>query len=246
MRMQIAWTLAAAAMVFSSGIAVADVTITRPADPETEIGQEFALLLGAEHKTVGALEDARLAVLVNGPKPKAAVARRQNDAVARARPAPVADAAADAAGTPPLTMTYNAAWLAPVRQASGDAQWECLKTALYFEARGESLAGQVAVAEVILNRVDNPQYPKSICGVVHQGGAGGCQFSYNCDGRADVMSEPAAAERAARVARAMMDGAPRVLTAGATHFHSRAVAPSWARRFAHTAAIGAHLFYRQP
>lgn len=243
MRMPIAWMLAAAAMLSASGIAVADVAISRASDPEAVIGQEFALLLGAEHKTVGALEDARLAALVNGPRPKAVVARRQNDAVARARPAP---ATPDAAAAPPLTMTYNAAWLAPARQASGDAQWECLKTALYFEARGESLAGQVAVAEVILNRVDNPQYPKSICGVVHQAGAGGCQFSYNCDGRADVMSEPAAAERAARVARAMMDGAPRVLTAGATHFHSRAVAPPWARRFARTAAIGAHLFYRQP
>lgn len=242
MHMPRAWTLAAAALVFSSGIAVADVTISRATDPEAVIGQEFALLLGAEHQTVEALEDTRLAALVNGPKPKAVAARR-NDAVARARPAP---AAPDAAAAPPLTMTYNAAWLAPARQASGDAQWECLKTALYFEARGETLAGQVAVAEVILNRVDDPQYPKSICAVVHQGGAGGCQFSYNCDGRADVMSEPAAAERAARVARAMMDGAPRVLTAGATHFHSRAVAPSWARRFARTAAIGAHLFYRQP
>jgi spore germination cell wall hydrolase CwlJ-like protein len=145
-----------------------------------------------------------------------------------------------------MTDGITEVWLLSRPEPTGDAQWQCLTEALYFEARGESLEGQIAVAEVILNRVDNPLYPRSVCGVVKQRGGGGCQFSYVCDGRADRMRDKTAADLAGRIARAMLDGAPRVLTDGATHFHTRAVRPSWSKRFAKTAAIGAHLFYRQP
>lgn len=148
---------------------------------------------------------------------------------------------------PAIAMTDGITedWLMSRPAPSGDAQWECLTEALYFEARGESLDGQIAVAEVILNRVDSPLYPRTICGVVKQRGGGGCQFSYVCQGKVK-MREKSAADLAGRIARAMLDGAPRVLTDGATHFHTRAVKPSWSKRFARTAAIGAHLFYRQP
>ena len=74
-------------------------------------------------------------------------------------------------------------WLMAQPAPEGDAEWQCLTEALYFEARGESLEGQIAVAEVILNRVDSPLYPRTVCGVVKQRGGGGCQFSYTCDGR---------------------------------------------------------------
>jgi spore germination cell wall hydrolase CwlJ-like protein len=97
-----------------------------------------------------------------------------------------------------------------------------------------------------LNRVDSRRYPKTVCGVVQQGGRGGCQFSYNCDGARDVMAEAGAADLAGRIARVMLDGAPRGLTNGATYFHTRAVRPAWASRFSRTAEIGAHLFYSQP
>lgn len=136
-------------------------------------------------------------------------------------------------------------WLMAQPAPDGDAEWQCLKEALYFEARGESLEGQIAVAEVILNRVDSPLYPRTVCGVVKQRGGGGCQFSYVCDGRTR-MREAGAADLAGRIARAMLDDAPRLLTDGATHFHTRAVRPGWSRKFSHTASIGAHLFYRQP
>lgn len=136
-------------------------------------------------------------------------------------------------------------WLMARPKPTGDEQWQCLTEALYFEARGESLNGQIAVAEVILNRVDSPLYPRTVCGVVKQRGGGGCQFSYVCNGKSR-MRERGAADLAGRIARAMLDGAPRMLTDGATHFHTRAVKPSWSKRFARTAAIGAHLFYRQP
>jgi hypothetical protein len=128
------------------------------------------------------------------------------------------------------------------------ADWECLTEALYFEARGESLAGVVAVAEVILNRVASADYPNSVCGVVRQGGEGlyNCQFTYRCDGRSDVISERAAYQAVGRVASYMLNGAPRTLTHGATHYHTLAVHPSWANRFSRTTTIGYHHFYRQP
>ncbi|MFP5480034.1 MAG: cell wall hydrolase [Alphaproteobacteria bacterium] len=145
------------------------------------------------------------------------------------------------AQTDGLTMDWLMAQPAP----EGDAEWQCLTEALYFEARGESLNGQIAVAEVILNRIDSALYPGTVCGVVKQRGGGGCQFSYVCDGR-KKMRERDAADLAGRIARAMLDGAPRLLTDGATHFHTRHVRPGWSKRFAHTTSIGAHLFYRQP
>jgi spore germination cell wall hydrolase CwlJ-like protein len=144
----------------------------------------------------------------------------------------------------PILLQYSTAWLAGLPAPQGDAQWDCLRTALYFEARGEGVKGQFAVAEVILNRVDSGAYPNSICGVVKQGGKGSCQFSYTCDRARDVMANPQAADIAGRIARVMIDGAPRALTAGATHFHTKAVNPNWSRRFAKTASIGAHMFYR--
>ncbi len=148
---------------------------------------------------------------------------------------------------PAIAMTDGLTedWLMAQPKPTGDAQWECLTQAIYFEARGENLEGQIAVAEVILNRADSPLYPRTVCGVVKQRGGGGCQFSYVCDGRTK-MREMGAADLAGRIARAMLDGAPRVLTDGATHFHTRGVKPSWSKRFAKTASIGSHLFYRQP
>ncbi|MBA3910923.1 MAG: cell wall hydrolase [Rhodobacter sp.] len=149
------------------------------------------------------------------------------------------------AGAPPAGRLTEA-WLMAQPAPEGDAEWQCLTEALYFEARGESLEGQIGVAEVVLNRVDSPLYPRTVCAVVGQRGGGGCQFSYVCDGRADRMREKGAADLAGRIARAMLDGAPRLLTDGATYFHARNVRPGWSKRFALTASIGAHLFYRQP
>jgi spore germination cell wall hydrolase CwlJ-like protein len=145
-------------------------------------------------------------------------------------------------------VTYDRGWVASQPSAKGGDQFACLAKALYFEARGESVKGQFAVAEVILNRVDSGKYPNSVCGVVNQGAnrRNGCQFSYACDGRADTIREKAAYARVAKVARVMLDGAPRTLTKGATHFHTTNIRPSWARRFPNTAKIGSHLFYRQP
>lgn len=129
---------------------------------------------------------------------------------------------------------------------TGDAQWQCLSQAIYFESRGEPLSGQIAVAEVVLNRVDDARFPDSVCNVTRQGVGSGraCQFSYACDGRSDMMTSALSRERSEKLARLMLDGRPRMVTDGATYFHTRSVRPSWARQMTKTVVIGQHLFYK--
>jgi hypothetical protein len=145
-------------------------------------------------------------------------------------------------------VRYDRAWVDARPRASGGEAWRCLAEALYFEARGETVRGQFAVAEVILNRVDSARYPDTVCGVVHQGTGARyqCQFTYTCDGAAETIHEPRAWARVGKVARLMLDGAPRVLTGGATHYHTKHVFPRWATRFPRTTTIGVHHFYRSP
>lgn len=243
MRLNTVWMTAAAALLAVAGMAAAEVAKSTSTNPAAAIGTQFASLLGAEYQTVDVMSTAERTAVAVGPKlivPKTVPNLTKVKAVA-------ADAIAKPAADQKklVLIEYSVAWLYSQAVPTGDAQWECLKTALYFEARGESLKGQFAVAEVVLNRVDSGQFPGTVCGVVQQGGRGGCQFSYNCDGNRDVMSDRGAADLSGRIARVMLDGAPRGLTAGATYFHTRAVNPSWSRRFAQTTAIGAHLFYRQ-
>lgn len=148
----------------------------------------------------------------------------------------------------PAAPDYSREYLAGLDPATGGTQWQCLTEALYFEARGESVKGQFAVAEVILNRVDSTKFPDTICDVVKQGTRSGqkyaCQFTYNCDGKKEVINEPKAFERVGKVAYLMTRGALRKLTDGATYYHTNAVRPSWAGKFTLTATIGVHHFYR--
>jgi Cell wall hydrolyses involved in spore germination len=144
-------------------------------------------------------------------------------------------------------LRYDSAYLMSMPQ-SNDTTVQCLAEAIYHEARGEDVYGQFAVAEVILNRVDLPNYPDSVCGVVHQNAEhrNACQFSYACNGRSRAMVEPAARRLANSIAQVMLSGAPRELTDGATHFHTTGVRPRWASTFHRTAQFGSHLFYREP
>ncbi len=145
-------------------------------------------------------------------------------------------------------IAYTRGFLEGLPEAKGGEEWQCLSEALYFEARGESVKGQFAVAEVILNRVDSPQFPDTVCGVVHQGTGRKyqCQFTYTCDGYKEVIAEHDAYEQVGKVAKLMVGGAPRELTDGATYYHTKAVSPRWSRKFARTATIGVHHFYRPP
>ncbi|MBM7068758.1 cell wall hydrolase [Actibacterium sp. 188UL27-1] len=213
--------------IMVSGMSVAEpATISTSNNPAGAIGQQLSTMLGQEHKVFRSMNQKRLD---------------------RLRGARVVRATAKAEGTA-RRPTYSAAWLRSVPAARGGAEWRCLAEALYFEARGESIKGQFAVAEVILNRVNSGLYPNTVCGVVHQGTGGRyqCQFTYTCDGHAERISEPAAFDRVGKIAQLMLDGSPRVLTDGATHYHTTAVKPRWSRKFPRTTKIGVHYFYRHP
>lgn len=211
------------ALCAMSGIAVADVTVSKSNDPNAGYTAGLQSLFQVERAAMHSAQPQAL----RAPAVKAAVTRK---------------------APPAAAPVYDADWLADQPEASGGPQWKCLAEALYFEARGESLHGQFAVAEVILNRVASPRYPDTVCGVVNQGTGrrGACQFSYTCDGKPEVVSEPAAWTRAGKIARLMLDGADRRLTDGATHFHTTGVRPGWAAVFPQTVQIGTHKFYRQP
>jgi len=122
---------------------------------------------------------------------------------------------------------------------------ECLTQAVYYEARGESEAGQKAVAQVILNRVRHPAFPKTICGVVFQGVAtGGCQFSFACDGQPHHPLDNPAWRRAEAVAADALDGQVMSQVGDATHFHVARTRQDWSSSLLKVAQIGAHVFYR--
>jgi spore germination cell wall hydrolase CwlJ-like protein len=124
-------------------------------------------------------------------------------------------------------------------------EWNCLTEALYFEARGEPLLGQVAVAEVILNRADSKRFPDTVCDVVNQGASRktGCQFSYKCDGIDEIYKEPDAYNDLRKIAKQMLGGNERELTKGATFYHNKTVHPKWAKKLKKTVVLGEHLFY---
>jgi spore germination cell wall hydrolase CwlJ-like protein len=127
-------------------------------------------------------------------------------------------------------------------------QHACLSQAIYYEARGETQRGQIAVAEVIMNRVRSGYYPSSICGVVYQGShrSTGCQFTFTCDGSLNHRPRGRAWDRAQRVATAVMLGYTRPITQGATHYHTHAVNPVWNSGLVETTSIESHVFYRFP
>jgi hypothetical protein len=124
----------------------------------------------------------------------------------------------------------------------------CLATAIYFEAALESERGQRAVAQVILNRVRDPNFPKSVCGVVYQGWerSTGCQFSFTCDGSLLRGVVPAYYRRAEQYARDALSGYVVEEVGTATHYHADYVAPYWGPSLSKIGQIGAHIFYRWP
>lgn len=124
---------------------------------------------------------------------------------------------------------------------------KCLANAVYFEARGESVRGQIAVAQVVMNRVFSPFYPNDVCGVVYQNSGRhlACQFTFACDGIPDIVTEPDAWERAKRIARDMLDGKlwmPEV--SKSTHYHAYWVHPDWVNEMKKVYKLGVHTFYR--
>ncbi len=123
---------------------------------------------------------------------------------------------------------------------------DCLTQAVYYEARGEGDDGMRAVAQVILNRVRHPAFPKTICGVVYQGAMQqtSCQFSFACDGSLARPVEAWAWRRAKAVATAALGGYVMKSVGTATHFHTLAVDPRWSSNMVKIATVGQHTFYQ--
>jgi spore germination cell wall hydrolase CwlJ-like protein len=124
---------------------------------------------------------------------------------------------------------------------------KCLAEAVYFEARGEAVRGQIAVAQVVMNRAFSGFYPTTVCGVVYQNKHRhfACQFTFACDNVADVVREPDMWDRARKIAKAMLDGQlwlPEV--AKSTHYHAYWVRPSWVNEMKKMYKFGVHTFYR--
>ncbi|KGF70983.1 ATP-binding protein [Hoeflea sp. BAL378] len=148
---------------------------------------------------------------------------------------------------PPVTEEDHR-WAGTALPASvfSEAEQRCLAAGIYFEARGESVKGQAAVAQVILNRVRNPTYPNTVCGVVYQNDdwRNRCQFSFACDGIKDRVRSPKHWNMAEEIALATTAGKIWLTEVGSsTHYHATYVRPPWAKRMRKVGKIGLHVFY---
>jgi hypothetical protein len=178
------------------------------------------------------------------------IAKRRNDALD-------AIATVDVSNQPALTsavlLAYAETSFTPTARKVklADDEMLCLTQAIYHEARGESREGQLAVANVIINRAMSKKYPSTICGVVFQNADKGrykCQFTFACDGRSDMGRERTAWNRSAKMAEDAFyefqkGERPGVVPDSVLFYHTTAVAPRWSHTFQRVAAIGSHIFY---
>jgi spore germination cell wall hydrolase CwlJ-like protein len=203
----------------------------------------------ASSGATGDVDGPRMSVASLNPSAAAAL-----DAIAG-----IAPSSLSMGGTPmPMAASEQLAYAranAPVTGgfAVGDAievsdkeRW-CLATAIYFEARGETYRGQVAVAQVVMNRVEDKRYPNTICGVVYQNQQrrNSCQFSFACDGVPERISDKQSWAQAEDIAKRYVDGELYLTEVGdATHYHATYVRPAWAPRMQKVTQVGLHVFYK--
>ena len=166
-------------------------------------------------------------------------------------------AAAPVTPQPSLNSSALAAYIDAGYQPTGkrielaDAERNCLAQAIYHEARGESAAGQLAVANVIVNRARSKSFPSTLCGVVYQNAEKGfhrCQFTFACDGRSDAPGERRAWQRSAALAQDVYaefatGEAVGAVPGSALYYHTTNVRPNWANTYNAVAQIGSHIFY---
>ena len=207
--------------------------------------------------------DAALpATLLPATPARIAVASVDPSAVASPADTPALDAIDSAAAAPaapmPGTLPQKLAYARDDAPATTFPNYQtndkysakdlnCLAQAIYFEARGEPYRGQVAVAQVVMNRLAYPLYPKTICGVVFQDAShrNACQFSFACDGIPEVVNEPEAWKQAEDIAAKVADGELYLPEVGnATHYHASYVYPDWAPEMKRVTRIGQHIFYK--
>ncbi len=227
-RMQIAALRAPAdpAALGQSSIAQADDAATQEAGPRMSVA--------ALHPNAAAALDA-----IAGIAPKS-----DETLTGVTFPEAVPETLAYARATAPATVTELQG--EPMAGLSEREMW-CLATAIYFEARGEAYRGQVAVAQVVLNRVKDHRYPDTICGVVfqNQNRRNACQFSFACDGIPETVTERRPWDQAEEIAAKVTNGELYLTEVGdATHYHATYVRPAWAPRMTKVTQIGLHVFYK--
>ncbi|MAL38250.1 MAG: hypothetical protein CMK95_19875 [Pseudomonas sp.] len=147
-------------------------------------------------------------------------------------------------------------WAAPAHASDENGDEYCLAQNIYFEAGNQPLAGKIAVAQVVLNRLEHNSYPETICGVIYQAKwkenwrgtmvpiRNQCQFSWFCDGKSDEPLDTKTWLLSLIVARDVVDGFYGDITEGATHYHSVYVSPYWADSLNETVIINEHIFYK--
>ena len=152
-----------------------------------------------------------------------------------------------------LLMSASVANAKGLYTAEENPEAWCLAQNIYYEARGSNRADRIAVADVVINRVQDSRYPDTVCGVVHQGKKladgsmkrNACQFSWYCDGKSDWPRDTDAWVDAQMIAYNMLQyNQGRGLTEGADHYHADYVKPQWARELQLVGRIGVHVFYR--
>ena len=214
-----------------------------PADP-TDLGQ--SRLADVAIEATGDVEiGPRMSIAAIDPSSAAALDAIAGIAPTSATPMPVlaSEQLAYARATAPVTGGFSSG---TAMQVSDKELW-CLATAIYFEARGESYRGQVAVAQVVLNRVKDYRYPETICGVVFQNQSrrNSCQFSFACDGIPETINDRTSWAQAEDIAKRFTNGELYLTeVANATHYHATYVRPAWAPRMTKLTQIGLHVFYK--
>jgi len=175
-----------------------------------------------------------------------------SDAAAEFRAAEYEAPAFTTVATPRLRDAADIRGLSPLRAEhrrwadNRAAEHQCLAEAVYYEARSESRSGQLAVADVVKNRVKSKHYPNTICEVVYQGAHRpfACQFSFACDGSMEKAPINPAWQRSKDIAQLSLTGFVPDLTKNSTHYHTTEINPNWAETLEYKATIGFHKFYR--
>lgn len=161
------------------------------------------------------------------------------------------NAAADGSKAPPASSNIitkpEAQAIDPEGKKPLDDPITCLARTIYWEAKGEGIAGMEAIANVVMNRLGHEGFPNTVCEVVRQGyERGACQFSWWCDGRSDDAQDSKAYEVAKEIARKALNRQLTDRTGGALYFHQRKVSPKWSAEYIKTTEVGEHLFYKPP
>lgn len=198
---------------------------------------EPALALGASPASY------RLASIDAGVMPSSAAPSSMTQATQISLPELLAVLPTPAPGVPPPTPAQRL----NLDGASRVKAERCLANAIYFEARSEPLKGQIAVAQVVINRAFSGFYPNDICGVVYQNAHRrlACQFTFACDGKSKAIHDRGSWARANRIAKQALDGQLYETAVGtSTHYHAVYVRPIWAREMKKNVRFGVHNFYR--